>query len=161
MRTRCCVAIAAGLFASAVVAVGCDSRRAWTTEDPWYAPAPPDLRSLQWRELPRERVLQVPAQRVADAAAKLNESAAVALDAGTARYLLDGQLVPSTGKPMLVRGLVLNRGTGAFGVAISGDQLAVHHGSLGKHAVPMQKQPLIVFLDETPAKVYVSVSMAE
>jgi hypothetical protein len=64
-------------------------------------------------------------------------------------------------EPYLVRGLYLNRGTGGFTVKYDGRDLYVHHGSLGHHAVPMSRQPLLVALPRAPEHVYVLVSMAE
>ena len=61
----------------------------------------------------------------------------------------------------LLRGLYLNRGTGRFSVGCDGRNLYVHHGSLGRRAVPMKRQPLLVALPEAPEQVYVDVSMAE
>jgi len=64
-------------------------------------------------------------------------------------------------KPYLVRGVYLNEGTGAFYVYFRDTTLWVAHCCLGKHAVPMKRRPLIVFLEHAPTKVYVSVGMAE
>jgi hypothetical protein len=82
-------------------------------------------------------------------AAKFRQSAAKARG-------LKGKL-----KPYLVRGLYLNEGTGAFSVCFRDTTLWVAHGSLGSHAVPMKRRPLVVFLEHAPTKVYVSVSITE
>jgi hypothetical protein len=69
--------------------------------------------------------------------------------------------VPPGTKPHLIRAVYLNKGTGAFVIYSRGDDLFVKHGSLGHHAVPMKRQCLVVFLDRSPKRLYVSCSMAE
>jgi hypothetical protein len=64
-------------------------------------------------------------------------------------------------KPYLVRGLVLSEGTGSFSACLKDPTLWVYHGCLGRHAVPMKRQPVVVFLEQEPKTVYVDVSMAE
>jgi len=64
-------------------------------------------------------------------------------------------------KPYLIRGLLLNEGTGSFSVYVIDSTICVYHGSLGKHAVPMDRRPLVVFLAHEPKTVFVDVSMAE
>jgi hypothetical protein len=64
-------------------------------------------------------------------------------------------------KPYLVRGLVLNEGTGNFSALLKDSTLWIEHGCLGRHPVPMKRQPVVVFLEEEPKTVYVEVSMAE
>jgi hypothetical protein len=64
-------------------------------------------------------------------------------------------------KPYLVRALYLNEGTGQFSASFKDSTLSVFHGSLGHHAVPMKRRPLVIFLEKAPTRVYVSVSMAE
>ena len=63
--------------------------------------------------------------------------------------------------PYLVRGLLLNRATGGFTVYVLEDQVVVYHRSLGRSAVPMTRQPLVLQLQQPPQEVYVAVSMAE
>jgi len=55
----------------------------------------------------------------------------------------------------------LNRGTGKFIVVPVGNELLVEHGSLGRSAVPMKRQALILRLSQKPETVYVSCSMDE
>jgi hypothetical protein len=68
--------------------------------------------------------------------------------------------VPGT-KPYLTRGVYLNRDTGRFSVYILADQLVVHHGSLGSGPSSMKRQALVLQLDQSPAEVFVTCSMAE
>jgi hypothetical protein len=79
----------------------------------------------------------------------------------TAEFI--GEALPelSGTKPYLARGVYLNRGTGSFSVYILEGQLLVHHGSLGRNAVPMKRQALVLQLEHNPTEVFVACSMAE
>lgn len=61
----------------------------------------------------------------------------------------------------LVRAVFLNRDTGGFTVTPVWSDLLVEHGSLGRSAVPMKRQALIVRLPQKPETVFVSCSMAK
>jgi len=64
-------------------------------------------------------------------------------------------------KPYLVRGVYLNRITGRFLVYLLGDQVRVHHGSMGSRAVPMKRQALVVQLEAAPKEIYVTLSIVQ
>jgi hypothetical protein len=61
----------------------------------------------------------------------------------------------------LVRAVYLNAGTGAFSLYLQSNKLFVTHGSLGRNAVPMKRQALVVFLPKQPDEVFVDCMMAE
>ena len=103
----------------------------------------------------REKESQMPAF-TGDTADEMKKEAAEHRQSAARARGLNGKL-----KPYLVRGLYLYEGTGAFSVYFRDTTLWVAHGSLGKHAVPMKRRPLVVFLEHAPTKVYVSVWMAE
>jgi hypothetical protein len=63
--------------------------------------------------------------------------------------------------PYLVRGLVLNEGTGGFFVHFENGELSVAHASLGHSMVPTKRRPIVVYLESSPTHVCVGVSMAE
>jgi hypothetical protein len=65
---------------------------------------------------------------------------------------------PGTSKlrPFLVRALVRNEATGMFFVQICGNELDVEHGALGAAGLPSRQVPLVVFLQDKPATVYVA-----
>ena len=89
---------------------------------------------------------------LADADVLLQEGSSVALTDQQASDLVGEPLPDVSGtQPYLVRALLLNRGTGNFTVYILEDQVSVKHGSLGGHAVPMRRQPLILQLGRCPA----------
>ena len=51
--------------------------------------------------------------------------------------------------------------TGAFDVGLGEGAVHVHHGSLAKQPLPMQRKALIAVLQSLPKVVYVSCTMAE
>ena len=146
-------------FVLAASLLGCADHRAFTKTDVWVRPpdhwsAGRDATSVQWVEVKpaasveaERRLSSVEAERVSPEEA--SKYAATPLNLG------------GDEEPYLVRALYLNRGTGRFKVAFDGRDLYVHHRSLGHHAVPMSRQPLLVALPRPPEHVYVSVSMAE
>ena len=67
--------------------------------------------------------------------------------------------VPTGYTAFLVRGVYLN--SSHFTVRRADSALHVHASSLGRHAVPMKQQPLVVLLRDRPGDVYVTCSMAE
>jgi hypothetical protein len=64
--------------------------------------------------------------------------------------------VPGT-KPYLTRGIYLAKGTGSFSVTVFEDQLMVVHGSLGSGGYPMNRQALVLQLEEAPSEVLVEI----
>jgi hypothetical protein len=157
IRTLAACIVLAGFLA------GCGrDQRAWTGEDEWYNPLPADTHRSEWDYVPRDRFHEVTEVELAGAVGLLQQVSSLALTAQQASDLIGTALpaVPGT-QPYLVRGLLLNRGTGSFAVYLMEDQVAVKHGSLGKRAMPMTRQPLVLQLQQAPGEVYVSVSMAE
>jgi hypothetical protein len=138
------------------------SHRAWTSEDAWYRAPPSGTHLWEWSELGDDRVQEVIASQKASAERLLQNVSSVVLTDQQAAELIGDPLpsLPGT-KPYLTRGLVLNRETGGFIVYTSGDQVVVYHGSLGRGAVPMSRQPLVLQLERDPAEVFVVCSMAE
>jgi len=74
---------------------------------------------------------------------------------------LTGHAMPPGSSLFLVRAVYLNRGTGKFMAVPVGSELLVEHGSLGRSAIPMKRQVLVVRLSQKPETVYVSCSMDE
>jgi hypothetical protein len=142
---------------------GCaHDRRAWTSEDGWYNPHPSGTRLAEWEPLEHGRIHEVSEGQRAAAEDLLREASYVVLTPDQAADLL-GQSLPSVAgtQPVLVRGLVLNRATGGFSVYVLEDRVTVYHRCLGRSAVPMTRQPLVLQLERPPTTVYVAVSMAE
>jgi hypothetical protein len=63
-------------------------------------------------------------------------------------------------KPVLVRAVYANGGTGNFTIRYDGRTLYIHHGSLGNLGAA-KNLPLIVNLPSTPTEVYAWVSSAK
>lgn len=146
-----------------LVLFGCGRQKAWTTEDSWYNPPPEEKARLSdWQRVDASRVYEVIEPKIAEAEVLLAEVPFVQLSEREAVAFAGKELGEAPGtRPYLVRGLYLNRITGKFIVYTKDGQLRVHHGSMGRQAVPMQRQPLVVQLEQTPAAVYVTVSMVE
>jgi hypothetical protein len=138
------------------------SRRAWSEEDTWYRAPPSGTHLWEWSELDRDRVHEVIVSKKADAEGLLQDVSSVALTGQHAAEFIGGPLPDRPGtKPYLTRGVFLNRETGGFTVYTSGHQVVIHHGSLGRGAVPMSRQPLVLQLEQEPVEVFVVCSMAE
>ena len=140
----------------------CSRHRAWTTEDSWYEAPPSGTSYWEWSELDRTRIHEVLESRQPDAEALLQDGSIVEFSSQEAAEFIGEALsnLPGT-KPYLTRGVYLNRGTGSFSVYNSGDQLVVHHGSLGSSAASMKRQPLVLQLEQRPGEVFVTCSMAQ
>jgi hypothetical protein len=155
-----------GLFTCILLSgmlISCSQQRAGAAEDLWYKP-PPSESPLYWTwpELDRTRIHEVTESKEPDAERLLQDASIVELTDQEAVELIGKALADAPGtKPYLTRGLYLNRGTGRFSVYVLEDQLVVHHGSLGSSAVPMKRQALVLQLEQSPAEVFVTCSMAK
>jgi hypothetical protein len=95
------------------------------------------------------------------------EAQAALVDAPVKRITADeaarlvGHALPAVGEFVLLRALVLEEGTGAFGVGVSGLAVLVRHDCLGQSPVPMHRRALVAVLPAVPESVFVSCSMAE
>ncbi len=138
------------------------SHGAWTSKDPWYADLPQDVSSRNWPPLDHARIHEVIESKEAEAEELLQDVPIAELTSERAAEFVGEELpdIPGT-QPYLTRGVYLNRATGGFSVFMLEDKLRVHHGSLGRRAVPMKRQALVLQLERKPAEVYVTCSMAE
>jgi hypothetical protein len=132
----------------------------YTSKDSWYSPAPPSYgyNSLTVSENHFHALDSVHAPK---AMSMLESKPIIPLsqkEAADLGVVLGGN---TSLKPYLVRALYLNKGTGGYFLSASADTLFVSHGSLGKHAVPMKRDCLIVELPIEPHVLYISVMMAE
>jgi hypothetical protein len=146
-------------LALAASLLGCAEHLAFTEADPWFKPleqwsAAHDALSVRWVEVKSSASAQAERRLLSTDAERVSRD-----DASI--YAAKPLKIGDHEEPCLVRGLYLNRGTGGFTVKFDGRDLYVLHGSLGRHAVPMTRQPLLVALPRLPAHVYVSVWMAE
>lgn len=147
---------------------GCVDPRAASSVDPWYTPVHPggselsDALGAKWTLLDEGALGEVAPSREAEAEGMLKDVPCLEISKDeAARFLGKMPGVPAGRTPHLVRAVYLNRGTGTFRVYLKDDELLVEHGSLGHHAVSMKRQCLVVFLAQTPKRVFVSCHMAE
>jgi hypothetical protein len=142
--------------------IGCIPRRAWTTEDSWYNPPSQGALVGQGQTLDRARIHEVAESRQAEAEELLEDVSIVEISDEQAAGFI-GQALPEVAgtKPYLSRAVYLARGTGSFSVTVYGDQLAVHHGSLGSGGYRMGRQALVLQLERAPAEVFVTCSIAK
>jgi hypothetical protein len=139
------------------------SHRAWTSEDSWYTGLPPEGPLYwTWPELDRSRIHEVIEWLEPQAEELLQDASIVELSSEQAAEFIGEALPELSGtKPYLTRGVYLNRETGSFSVYILEGQLLVYHGSLGRSAVPMTRQALVLQLEHKPTEVFVACRMAE
>lgn len=159
-----CFFLSGALVSAGAVLYGCASNhRAWTTQDSWYNAAPPETPPRrEWEQLDRARIHEVLESKELQAEVLLQDVSVVELSAEQAAEFIGEALPDQPGtQPYLARGVYLNRGTGSFSVYILENQLLVHHASLGRRAVPMKRQALVLQLEQKPQDVFLTCSMAE
>src|SRR5262245_4159722 len=138
------------LLLAIFAAVACAGHRAWTTADSWYRPRPTGDPVMAPAEI---QVTVVPEAARGIAEAMLTNQPWVALSDAEAQGLSGAAVEhdPQT-QLYLLRSVYLNESTGAFQVSQHGTQLEVHHGCLGRRAVPMKRAAVIVQLHEPPTE---------
>lgn len=158
MRGRCLVVLAA------LVPAACDQPGA-SRYDSWYTkghPSGPELTRLgtSWKPLGEKLVYEVRAEARAEAVAMLDSEPLREIGVEKAAELIGFD--PPSGERKricLVRGVVLDRRTGRFTVYVQGRELFVHHECRGSKAMPMERQPLVVVLEDRPEAVWVGCDM--
>lgn len=154
--------VAAVIVLAFLSAATCEAqRRAWMRQDSWYRP-PPRAWGRDVAMLDPPRVTPVPKAKFPLVQAILRDTSMRRLSAAEASGLVGVALLPGPGMNFyILRAVYLNELNGRYEVRQSGTELEVHHGSLGSHALPMQRGAVIVQLTTEPTKVYVTCSMAE
>jgi len=153
-----------GVFLIAAIYVGCGGHRAWIERDAWYRNLPSNLPQAwdsQWQELPSDRIVPIPRANQHIAIELLESVSWSALNPDDIDRLVSQYSKPMGFKPYLVRALSLNEGTGSYKVKIFQRNVFIHHGSLGRSAVSMKRQAIVLYLSEDPKEVYVTCSMHE
>jgi hypothetical protein len=154
------------LILTALPLCGCVDHNAWTVVDTWFTsqlschPEYPWI-NIPWKELPRELFQAVVLAREEEAE-NLLENVTFLEISSEQLFLFTGNAIsaPAGRRPFLVRGVYLNE-YGAFRMSISGDLLLVHHGCMGRQAVPMKRRCLVVLLERPPRQAYVTCDMVE
>jgi hypothetical protein len=124
-----------------IAVVGCkrtEDRRIFSSVDSWYSPPPV---GVQFTQLSKDRFAVVADALQPEAQAALSEVAAKRVSADEAARLV-GKQIPAVGEFILLRAVVLNEGTGAFEVGMSGQSVSILHGCLGRHSVPTRSKAL-------------------
>ena len=152
-----------GLSLATVWLFGCartQTHQAWSSTDSWFRPPGEWTRFRQAQSLPASDIAEVSSERMAAAEKQLHDAACTEISAERAAELTGRTMPPRAGESLfLVRAVYLNRGTGKFMAVQSGSELLVEHGSLGRSAVAMKRQALVVRLPKKPETVYVSCTM--
>jgi hypothetical protein len=156
--------VASALFwASVALGLGSSSATAVSTgADAWESFPPANLRDC--KSIDRSLIIPVPATQRSEAIARLKNTSFVKLTRPQAVALVGRQASVPAGRglrPFLVRAVAKYEGTGAFEADMCGTSLPIVHGSLGHSTPPSIRAPIVVFLPNLPAKVYVSWQMAE
>lgn len=146
----------------ALVFAGCAGTGMWTSRDSWHRPLPEGVSTLGWEVLDDGFVRPVSPERQPGARKRLEAASFVELSREDAKALAAPPAGDVSGRrPFLVRGVVLNEGTGGFWVTRKGGRMSVHHGCLGRRPVPMERRAVVVYLERPPDEVYVTCSMDE
>jgi hypothetical protein len=145
--------------------LGCaqtQTHHAWSSADSWFHPPNEWSRFRQAQNLPATDVVEVLPDRLVAAEEQLRDIACVAVSSERAADLTGQKIEAGAGTTLfLVRAVYLNHATGRFSVVPVGRDLLVEHGSLGRSAVPMKRQALVVRLPRKPEVVYVTCEMDE
>lgn len=125
--------------------------------DPWYfAPKNTD----GWKELKPQRSYRVKPIFVPRYTEKLATIRFKKIEWGEAQLIVGNAMEETKGyTPYLVRGLMINDGTGGFAIYQKGSAIWVSHGGLGNFR-SWTKQPLVVILRNPPTQVYTTAETA-
>jgi hypothetical protein len=113
-----------------------------------------------WTELGPDR-FAVASRNEGEALARLADSPWVTVSPQEAKEYTGRAFDGPGGELVLLRALSLNEGTGRFELAWRAGAVRVHHGCLGRYAVPQKRRALVARLPALPTEVYVDHSMVE
>ena len=119
--------------------------------DPWYfAPKNRD----GWKESKPQRSYRVKPILVPQCTGELKTVRFKKIEWGEAQLIVGNAMEETKGySPYLVRGLMINDGSGVFRIYQKGSAILVTHGGLGEFRF-WTKQPLVVILRNPPTQVY-------
>lgn len=142
------------IVAAALGLTACDSDAPARVEqiDPWYdAPGATDITS---EPVPVSAYHPVAPERIAEAEQILDRIAISQISPSEAAYFAGGPVdMPDVTRPFLIRGLY--RTERSFFVQILGNALVVGSRDDPADTAPMQRQPLLLIMDEVPERIYV------
>jgi hypothetical protein len=153
------------LILSIFLLAGCEDHSAWTIPDVWYTSQQTKISGASWPDksykLSDDLYCEVVDVYENEAEKLLEKVSSVEISMEQfSRYVATKPPIPAGRKPFLVRGVYLNV-SGSFFIFFKDDMLFVNHGCMGRHAVPMKRQCLVVLLEKAPRQVYISCDMVE
>jgi hypothetical protein len=142
------------------LATGCLSSS--RERDDWYRLPPAEHGGASnWPAVDEALLHEVVDEKQEAAQALLADVALVAISEEQAAAYIGQPLPDAPGTaPYLVRGLYSNPATGRFAAFQQGDQLLVHHGSLGRGSARLGRRALVLQLEREPSEVYVYATTA-
>jgi hypothetical protein len=146
-----------------ILGCGDGDHRAFTSMDAWYRLPPLDLLNAEdVMHLDRRDFALVADGKQTEARALLENVSWKKLSPPEAENLLGKPLEgPAAGELVLLRAVILNERTPVFEVSWRDGAVVVHHGCLGRKALPMKRRALVARLPSVPKEVYAHCSMAE
>jgi hypothetical protein len=132
------------------------------TGEKWVRRPPGNFTWDEWKELPATDVFEVVASKESVAIARdLAEKQIVLIEEKTGKYFAGANYqCPPGKKAYLVRAVYGHGGTGGYKVLRRGNEILIHHSSLGRSS-PTRQSAVVVNLDFTPTAVYLDRSIAE
>jgi hypothetical protein len=154
----CIVLMPVGCRGPAVTDVNASKGR---SANEWLQVLPKQTDWAVWQvPLDRSQWELVPATNELEAEALLRATATVALSEDKVARLVPGK--HAKGLPFLVRAVGSTRNNSGFEVhASSLGELWVAGGALSHRTVPIERRAIVVWLERTPSRVYVTFSVAE
>ncbi len=160
LKTKCVGIISLLVILS--LQFGCISIRNSLQTDPWYLDIPdtlPPAWDSKWKEIGKENIFEVTTEDETKALQLLKDLKYFKIE-GDYKLLIKKPMSHLKGVPYLLRAVVYNEETGSYMISYYNNLVRVHHGSLGRYHVPMQRKTVIAFLPFEPLDVYSTCSMA-
>lgn len=122
------------------------------TPDPWFFA--PSKKGEKWNELKPQRSYRVKPAFISRYTENLKSVKFKKIGWPEAQLIVGNSMDETEGyEPYLVRGLMINDGTGGFEILQNRDEILVSHFGLGEFT-SWKKQPLVVILQHPPEEVY-------
>ena len=120
--------------------------------DAWFS-APP-REGGEWSKVKPQRSYRVKPIFIDECTEELGAVKSKKLGWPEAQLIIGNAMEETEGyEPYLVRGLMINDGTGRFTISERGEDILVSHSALGKFS-GWKRQPLVVILPHPPKEVY-------
>ena len=141
------------LLASSLAGCGADAPDPIVAGDPWLNSR--EATDVEVEPVPSSTYYPVPAGRLLEAEQILAHTAISQISPSEAEYFAGHPVeMPDVTRPFLIRGLY--RSERSFFVRIVGDALWVGSHDDPADRAPLQRQPLVLIMEEVPERVYVT-----